>query len=75
MAKKFEEINSMLDNVKGGQAGSGLFDGTTETQGKRICSENCDDDCRDNSVGTSTGTTKGTKFPDITIVPFQPVKP
>ncbi len=27
MAKKFEEINSMLDNVKGGQAGTGLLMG------------------------------------------------
>lgn len=78
MAKKFEEINSMLDNVKGGQAGTGLFDGTTDPQGTRICSENCTDDCKAGSVGTSTGTNKGLNFPDkpiITIEPFKPVKP
>lgn len=33
MAKKFEEINSMLDNVKGGQAGTGLFDGIQTLRG------------------------------------------
>lgn len=75
MKKQFEEISSMLDNVKGGQAGSGLFDGTTEPQGTRICSDNCTDDCKENSIGTSTGTNKGLNFPDKPIIPFQPVKP
>lgn len=76
MAKKFEEINSMLDNVKGGQAGSGLFDGVTDPQGTRICSENCTDDCRANSIGSTTGTTKGTNFPEKPVIPIEkPVQP
>lgn len=75
MKSKFEEINSMLDNVKGGQAGTGLFDGTTDPQGTRICSENCTDDCKPNSIGTSEGTNKGINFPDKPIISIQPANP
>lgn len=66
MKSKFEEINSMLDSIKGGQADSGLFSGSTDPQGTRLCSEKCTDDCK-NGVGTSTGTTKGVVLPDPTL--------
>lgn len=75
MKKQFEEISTMLDSVKGGQAGSGLFDGTTDPQGTRICSDNCPDNCPENSIGTSVGTNKGLRFPDKPIITPKPVNP
>lgn len=36
MKGKFEEINSMLDSIKGGKAGSGLFEGSTDPLDVRI---------------------------------------
>ncbi len=63
MEKNFDEINSMLESIRGGHVDSGLFGGPTDPEGKRNCIEFCTENCK-NGVGTTVGTVRGTNTPD-----------
>ena len=64
MNGKFEEISLMLDSIKGGQAGSGLFNGSTDPMAIKNCSEGCITKCPNGSIGTYNGNNNGLVYPD-----------
>ena len=69
MKAKFQEISSMLDQIKGGHTATGLFGSPTEPQGKEICTSKCDKDCKEGCIGTSEGTKHGLDFPEVPTIP------
>lgn len=69
MDKDFEELNSGLDDIRGG-----LFNIDTSCAGGDTCTEICTDKCT--SIGTRTGTLKGMVNPDPHYPgPSQPLEP
>lgn len=69
MKAKFQEISSMLDQIKGGHTATGLFGSPTEPQDTEICSRKCITDCKDGSIGTKEGTEHGLNYPEVPTIP------
>ncbi len=73
MKAKFQEISSMLDQIKGGRTAIGLFGSPTEPQDTEVCTRRCTKDCREGAIGTKEGTEHGLEYPDPEIPTTPPI--